>query len=220
LKCKHAPIIAEVKVASPSSCAIMEEADVGEIALAMERGGAIALSVITEPMFFRGSLEAFLEVRRRVQLPLLMKDIIVSGAQLEAARALGADAVLFIQTLFKRGYCEDDVNAMIAEAHSKGLEVLLEAHTQSEFESAVKTEADLVGINNRDLGTLSVELEVTRSILLACPTNGKLVVSESGIKTPEDIRFLREAGAQAFLVGSAIVYAKYVEGKVEELASA
>jgi indole-3-glycerol phosphate synthase len=220
LKCRRAPIITEIKFASPSLGTIRENADVKKIALAMEKGGAVGISVLTEPKHFRGSLEAFVEVRNHVRLPLLMKDIIVSRGQIDAAAKMGANAVLLIEPLFRRGYCECDVHGIIEYAHSLGLEVLLEAHTQEEFSSALDTEADLVGINNRDLKTLEVNLETTRRILAGNCAEEKLVVSESGIQTPADIRFLHECGADAFLVGSHVMKADNIEEKVRELVSA
>ena len=109
---------------------------------------------------------------------------------------------------------------MITSAHKGGLEVLLETHTQSEFDFAVKTNADLIGINNRDLATLNVNLKTTKSILAKTSSNGKVVVSESGIKTPADLRFLRESGARAFLIGSSIMTSDNIEQKVKEFVNA
>jgi len=219
LKCRGSPVIAEIKVASPSSGAIRENVDVKKVALAMEKGGAIGISVLTEPKHFRGSLEAFVKVRNHVRLPLLMKDIIVSKAQIDAAAKMGANAILLIEPLFKRGYCECGTYDMIDYAHSHGIEVLLEAHTEEEFLSALETEADLIGINNRDLKTLKVDLETTRRILAKSQNKEKLIVSESGIQTSVDIRFLHECGANAFLVGSSIMKAENIEEKVRELVS-
>jgi indole-3-glycerol phosphate synthase len=133
------------------------------------------------------------------------------------ASRLGANVALLIVALFDRGYCEHSLSDMIASAHSKGLEVLLESHTEEEFRSAVRTHADLVGINNRDLATLKVDLGVTKRILEQNSADGKVVVSESGISTAADVRFLRLYGAQAFLVGSAVMLASDVEGKIKEL---
>jgi len=220
LKCGGVPIIAEIKVASPSSGTLRENVDVKKVALAMEKGEAVGISVLTEPKHFMGSLEAFAEVRKQVRLPLLMKDIIVSKAQIDAAAKIGADAILLIEPLFKRGYCECGTHSMIKYAHLRNLEVLLEAHTEEEFLSASETEADLVGINNRDLKTLEVDLETTRRILARNNAKEKLIVSESGIQTPAEIRFLHECGANAFLVGSSIMKAENIEEKVRELVSA
>jgi indole-3-glycerol phosphate synthase len=145
-----------------------------------------------------------------------MKDIIISPTQLEAAAKIGADAVLLIQTLFDRGYGECDVHEMIDQARFKNLEVLLETHTEQEFQRAIETKAPLIGINNRDLKTLRIDLGVTQRILKKNADHGKIVVSESGIQTPADLRFLWKCGAHAFLIGSAIMLADNIEKKVQE----
>jgi indole-3-glycerol phosphate synthase len=220
LKCRSAPVITEIKVASPSLGVIKENVDVRKVASAMEKGGAVGLSFLTEPKHFGGSLDAFSEARSQVELPILMKDIIVSQSQINAAARMGANAVLLIEQLFKRGCCGCDLRSMITYAHSYGLEVLLEAHTEEEFLSALKTEADLIGINNRNLENLEVDLNVTSTILTKYPTKEKLVVSESGIQNPTDIRFLHQCGSHAFLVGSSIMKASDIEKKVKELVSA
>jgi indole-3-glycerol phosphate synthase len=220
LRCRSAPVITEIKVASPSLGVIKKNVDVKKVALAMEKGGAVGLSFLTEPKHFGGSLDAFAEARNQVKLPILMKDIIVSQSQIDAATKIGANAVLLIEQLFKRGYCERNLRSMITYTHSHGLEVLLESHTEEEFLSALKTEADLIGINNRNLKNLKVDLEVTRRILMKHPTKERLVVSESGIQSPVDIRFLHQCGAHAFLVGSSIMKADNIEAKVKELVTA
>ena len=220
LKSARAPLITEIKAVSPSKGTIRTGFEAGKIAQAMERGGAVGISVLTEPKHFKGSFGSLVETRRAVQLPVLMKDIIISSKQLEAASKAGASAVLLIQALFDRGYCECTIEEMITKAHSENLEVLLETHSLEEFRFAVQSDADLVGINNRNLGTLKVDLNVTKNIIANGETNGKIVVSESGVESPRDIRFLRECGANAFLVGSAIMLADDVEGKVRELVTA
>ena len=220
LKSARAHLITEIKAVSPSKGTIRTGFEAGQIAQAMERGGAVGISILTEPKHFKGSLGSLVETRRAVQLPVLMKDIIISSKQLEAASKAGASAVLLIQALFDRGYCECTIEEMITKAHSENLEVLLETHSLEEFRFAVQSDADLVGINNRNLGTLKVDLNVTKNIIANGETNGKIVVSESGVESPRDIRFLRECGANAFLVGSAIMLADDVEGKVRELVTA
>ncbi len=216
LETKNAPVITEIKAASPSAGTIRKNVKASRIAEDMEKGGAVAISVLTEPKHFKGSLRSLAEARKAVKLPILMKDIIISPVQLEAASKAGANAALLIEALFDRGYCECDIREMIAKAHSKSLEVLLETHTESEFRFAISTDADMIGINNRDLGTLKVDLGVTRRILEGNDAKGKIVVSESGITTPADLHFLRECGAHAFLVGSAIMLTDNVEKKVKE----
>jgi indole-3-glycerol phosphate synthase len=220
LETKNAPVITEIKAASPSAGTIRKNIEAGNLAESMEKGGAVGISVLTEPKHFKGSLHSLIEARKAVKVPILMKDIILSPVQLEAASKAGANAALLVEALFDRGYCECTVNDMIARAHSAGLEVLLETRTAEEFRSAVRTHADLVGINNRDLATLKVDLNVTKRILERNSAEGKIVVSESGINTAADLRFLRECGAHAFLIGSAVMLADNVEKKVKEFVSA
>jgi indole-3-glycerol phosphate synthase len=220
LDCKFNPLITEIKAASPSAGVIRTNIDPAAIAKAMERGGTTALSVLTEPKQFSGSLEALAKARKAVKLPILMKDIILSPIQIQAATKLGANAVLLIKALFDRGYSDKTLEEMISGAHVLGLEVLLETHTISEFKLALETDADLIGINNRDLATLKVDLNVTKSILQSINPKTILVVSESGIKTTADINFLREAGASAFLIGSAIMLSDNIEEKVREFVNA
>jgi indole-3-glycerol phosphate synthase len=213
---KTAPVITEIKAASPSAGVIRKNVEAAELAKAMEKGGAVGISVLTEPTHFHGSLNSLFEARRAVKLPILMKDIILSPLQVDSASKVGANAVLLIQALFDRKHSEYGINEMISVAHSKNLEVLLEAHNEDEFRFAVDTDADLVGINNRDLGTLKVDLDVTRQILEKNDAKNKIIVSESGVNTPADIRFLRACGAHACLIGSAIMLSGNVEEKVKE----
>ncbi|MFQ6135542.1 MAG: indole-3-glycerol-phosphate synthase [Nitrososphaerales archaeon] len=218
--CRKIPIITELKAASPSKGTIRDASMIEEIVAAMQRGGAVGISVLTEPECFKGSLINLIKTKSMVKIPVLMKDIIVSPRQLEAAEKVGADAVLFIKALFDRGYCELDIHNMMDLAHKLGLEVLLEAHNRHEFKSALGTEADLLGVNNRDLRTLKVNLKTTRAVLRDFDLDGRLIVSESGIETPGDIRYLLSSGAEAFLVGSSIMKAVDIEKKVKELTEA
>ena len=149
-----------------------------------------------------------------------MKDIILSPIQIFAASKLGANAILLIQAIFDRGYSEKSLNEMIEGAHQLGLEVLLETHTEEEFRLAIETNADLIGINNRNLGTLKIDLNTTKEILKNNNSYGKVIVSESGIKNPKDLRFLRECGAKAFLIGSSIMLTENIEEKVREFVEA
>jgi indole-3-glycerol phosphate synthase len=214
---KTAPIITEIKTASPSAGTIRKNVEAEKIAQAMARGGAVGISFLTEPTHFNGNFGNFSQVRATVKLPILMKDIVISHLQLAAAARIGANAVLLIQALFDRGYCEQSLEAMAADAHDRHLEVLLETHNEDEFRRALSSSADLVGINNRDLGTLKVNLNVTKRILENNSPEGRIIVSESGINSPADVRFLRGCGAQAFLVGSAIMMSSNVEQKVRDL---
>ena len=162
LKSKAAAVIAEVKGASPSRGTIRQNFVPEKIAESMVSGGAVGISVLTEPKHFQGSLDNIAKVRQAVNIPVLMKDIVVNPIQLDAASKVGANTVLLIQALFDKGYCEFEISEMITKAHSKNLEVLLETHNASEFVRAVETQADLVGINNRNLSTLKVDLNVTK----------------------------------------------------------
>lgn len=220
----YVPIIAEVKLASPSIGRIREEENIGQLATALKRGGAVALSVLTEPKYFSGSIARFARIRESVNLPLLMKDIIISPRQIDTAAAIGADAILLIQALFHRGYCELNLNQMIDYAQALDLEVLLETHTEEEFSTALDTPANLVGINNRDLSSLQVDIQTTIQILQKIQPKARLeskvIVSESGITGPQDIHDLHHNGAHAFLVGSSIMKASNPEETLRKLVMA
>lgn len=215
--CKVNPVITEIKPASPSMGTIRSIANPAEVAQAMQQGGAIGLSILTEPTHFNGSLQTLSQARNAIAIPLLMKDIIITTEQIGAAAKLGANAVLLIVALFDRGYCELDLIKTITYAHNLGLEVLLETHTTEEFKKALETDADLIGINNRNLDTLKTDLTTTQQILTAQGKQGRVVVSESGIKSPGHIQFLRGCGADAFLVGSSIMLTDDITAKVKEL---
>jgi len=220
LDSKKNAVITEVKAASPSRGTIKTNLDPEKIAKAMENGGATGISVLTEPKHFSGSLSYLTKVRKAVKLPILMKDIIITPTQLEAASRIGANAVLLIEALFERKYCKLSLEEMVSQAHARKLEVLLETHNENEFQSAIETDADLVGINNRDLRTLKVDIRITERILKNNDSHDKVVVSESGVMTPSDLLFLRGCGAQAFLIGSSIMMADNIEKKVKEFVAA
>jgi indole-3-glycerol phosphate synthase len=215
-QCKNNAIIAEVKAASPSLGPIRTGFRSEEIAQMMERAGAIGISVLTEPKHFKGSLTNLSEVRQATKVPILMKDIVIVPEQIEVAAQLGANAILLIQALFDKHYCEMSLDKMIAYAHAKGLEVLLETHTSEEFKKAVETDTDLIGVNNRSLATLKIDLNTTKQILHQQHKADKTVISESGIKKVADLQFLRGCGADAFLIGSSIMSNENVELKVKE----
>jgi indole-3-glycerol phosphate synthase len=217
INCRKNPIISEVKLSSPSKRIVENNVDVLDVATSMERGGALGLSIITEPKKFSGYLTNFNKIRKNFSIPLLMKDFIISKIQIDAANNIGADAILLIQTLFDRGYCDSNLHSMIEYAHEYKLEVLLEAHTEEEFLKAIKSNSDLIGINNRDLKTLNVDIQTTKNILSKHNHSGYIVVSESGIESLNHIHFLRAAGCHAFLVGSSIMLAHNIEAKVREL---
>lgn len=215
---KHASLITEVKFSSPSLGNIRDVSDPVFIANQMVKGGAIGLSVLTQPYLFNGSPDYFTKIRKKIKVPLLMKDIVVDKIQIDAAEKLGADVVLLIQAIFDKKFAKD-IDDFISHAHKKNLLVLLESHTKKEFIESTKTHADILGINNRNLDTLEIDLDTTKSILKDRDEK-RIVISESGVESPKDIKFLDKCGADAFLVGSSIMRSKDIKGLVSELVSA
>jgi indole-3-glycerol phosphate synthase len=212
---KHASLITEIKFSSPSLGKIREISDPVSIAKQMVDGGAVGLSVLTQPYLFNGSPEYFTKIRKQVQIPLLMKDIVVDKVQIDAAEKLGADAILLIQAIFDKKFARD-IDEFISHAHKKKLLVLLESHTKKEFSNSSKTQADILGINNRNLDTLEIDLDTTKSIIKN-KDEKRIIISESGIESVRDIQFLHKCGADAFLVGSSIMKSKDIKGLVTEL---
>lgn len=212
---KHASLITEVKFSSPSLGNIREVSDPVMIAKQMVDGGAVGLSVLTQPYLFNGSPDYFTKIRKSVKVPLLMKDIVVDKSQIDAAEKLGADMVLLIQAIFDKKFAKD-IDEFVSYAHKKKLLVLLESHTKKEFSDSAKTKADILGINNRNLDTLEIDLETTKSILKDRDEK-RIIISESGVESPKDIQFLKKCGADAFLVGSSIMKSKDIKGLVSEL---
>ena len=223
---KGVPLITEIKFSSPSRGKIRKKSDPLEIAQKMKLGGAKALSILTQPRRFDGSPEYFIKIRKKIRIPLLMKDIIIGTKQIDAAEKMGADYFLLIQALFESAdpktketrhrFIENDVNELIEYGHNKGLKILLEAHTKTEFEKAIRTKADIIGINNRNLDTLKVNRETTKSLLQNYRGN-KIIVSESGINSKKHIKFLRDCGADAFLIGTSIMKSSDIENSVSNL---
>ncbi|HTI34253.1 MAG TPA: indole-3-glycerol phosphate synthase TrpC, partial [Miltoncostaea sp.] len=195
-------LIAEMKRASPSKGPIRPEATVTEVVSAYQLAGASAVSVLTEPNWFGGSLDDLVEARAACDLPLLRKDFVVDEYQLLEARVAGADAVLLIVAALERGRMEE----LMGAASDLGLDVLVEVHDEKEVETAVESGAELIGINNRDLHSLEVDLETTFELLADVPA-GTVVVAESGITENEDVERLERAGVDAILVGEALMRA-------------
>ena len=217
-KSEHATLITEVKFSSPALGNIRKITDPVEIALKMVNGGASALSVLTQPYMFDGSPEFFMKVRKMVKVPMLMKDITVDRVQIDAAKKIGADYFLLIQSIFDNGLV-NDIDGMIDYGHNLGLKVLIEAHTKQEFDNSCNTSADIIGINNRNLDTMKIDLSTTKEILHNTKKT-KLVISESGISTSDDIRFLHKCGADAYLVGSSIMKTDDIQQTVQNLVNA
>jgi indole-3-glycerol phosphate synthase len=203
VKVGEAAIIAEVKRASPSRGIIREDFVPAEIAASYQRGGAACLSVLTDVDFFQGADEYLEEARSACQLPVLRKDFTVDPYQVVEARAIGADAVLLIVAALEQSRMVD----LAQTAAEVGLDVLVEVHDRDELERALALETPLVGINNRDLHTFDTRLDTTLELLPYVPRD-RLVVTESGIHTREDVALMRERDVHAFLVGEAFMRAE------------
>ena len=214
----HASIITEIKFSSPAEGNIRQISDPLQIAESMISGGAKALSILTQPYLFNGSPEYFIKIRKNVKIPLLMKDVMIDKIQIDAAKKMGADYFLLIQALFDNGFV-DDIDGLIDYGHKCDLKILLESHTKTEFENALKTDADIIGINNRNLDTLEINLATTQQILENFQKS-KIILTESGIKSADDVKFLRDCGADAFLIGTSIMKSSDIQKSVSELVNA
>jgi indole-3-glycerol phosphate synthase len=193
-------LIAEIKKASPSKGLIRADFNPPELARAYAAGGATCLSVLTDGPSFQGADEHLIAARGAVALPVLRKDFIVDPWQALESRVLGADAVLIIMAA-----CEDELAEDIAGAAAGcGMDYLMEVHDERELERALMFEGAIIGINNRSLKTFETDLATTERLAASVPRT-RLLVSESGIATADDIRRLRRTGAQAFLVGESLM---------------
>ena len=211
-----AGVIAEVKKASPSKGVIRADFRPAEIAVSYEKGGAACLSVLTDREYFQGCPEYLQVAREACALPVLRKDFIIDPYQVFEARAMGADAILLIVAAFLPP--DGTVNAATSRAavshmleleqlaHDLGMAVLVEVHSAEELDLALQLTTPLLGINNRNLRTFEVSLEVTLSQLVKIPA-GRIVVTESGIFSPQDVATMRANGVHAFLVGEAFMRA-------------
>ncbi|GAA0796165.1 indole-3-glycerol phosphate synthase TrpC [Faecalicatena orotica] len=192
--------ICEVKKASPSKGVIAEEFPYREIAREYEQAGASALSVLTEPFYFQGSDDYLKEIERAVNIPILRKDFTVDAYMLYEAKCIGASAVLLICAIL------DDRQLMtyMEIAQELGLSALVEAHTEEEVRRALACGARIIGVNNRDLKTFQVDIHTSERLRRLVPKD-VLYVSESGIKSPEDVRRLKENGTDAVLIGETLM---------------
>jgi indole-3-glycerol phosphate synthase len=205
-------VIAEHKRRSPSAGQIREGSSVEEIARAYERGGAAALSILTEPSHFGGSLEDLLAARAATELPVLRKDFIIDPYQVYESAAAGADAILLIVAALDVEFLAE----LLGEARAVDLDVIVEVHDEDELEIALEVDADVVGLNNRDLSDFSVDIERTYELLADVPA-GKTVVAESGFSTREELDDLERVGIDAVLIGETLMRADDVEAAVREL---
>ena len=207
----EASVIGELKKSSPSVGKIRSDFHVRELAKSLDGGGARAISVLTEPEYFDGSLEYLSNVRTSVDIPILRKDFIIDEYQLRRSAEVGADAVLLIVEILGK-----ELERYVEIAHRLGLEVLVEASDKEQALHAESAGADLIGINNRNLKTMEVSLERTKDIV-GCTSADSVVVSESGIEDRNDIERVIGWGADAVLVGTALMKSGDVEMKMREL---
>ncbi len=205
-------LIAEIKKASPSRGVIRDGFDPVEMAEVYEENGAAAISVLTDKKFFQGSINFLPEVRRTTGIPLLRKDFIIDEYQIYESRAYGADALLLIAAVLSR----EEMDSFLSLSRDLGLDCLVEVHSEEEVSKVLETSAEIIGINNRSLRTFEVDLSTTLRLKRLIPSN-KIVVSESGIRSREEVRLLAGEGIAAVLVGESLLRSEDIGKKVREL---
>ena len=208
-------LIAEIKRASPSRGQIRPDLDAVELAQTYAQNGAAAISVLTEERYFQGALDELSAISEELQggeIPLLRKDFIFDPYQVHESRASGADALLLIVAILS----SEQLTELLWLSHNLGMQCLVEVHNEAEVESALISGAHIIGINNRDLKTFTIDLTTTKRLRPMVPPD-RIVVSESGIENRGDVQMLREWGVDAILVGEALVAAGDVARKMREL---
>lgn len=224
ISCPYVPIIGEIKYSSPSHGVLLDEKfSPSYLAETMTESGAIAISVLTQPYEFHGSIHHISAIRHKINAPILMKDIVVSDVQINTARKIGADSILFIKSVFDYNLAEGDLENYLDYANRIGLKAVVEVHTEMEFAEALKLvegSNNILGINNRNLDTLEVDTSVTTEILKKQSKGKSVVISESGISDSQTIRELRKVGADGFLVGTSLVQSSDIGHKLGELTQA
>ncbi len=208
-------IIAEVKRASPSKGMIAEDFDYVFIAKDYEDAGASAISVLTEPYFFKGSNDYLKEISENVSIPILRKDFIIDEYMIWEAKAIGASAVLLIVSILSIV----ELKKFLDLAHDLGLSAIVEAHDGNEIRTALNVGAEIIGVNNRDLTDFSVDIENSIS-LRRCVSGDVVFISESGIKTPEDVRRLKENDVDAVLIGETLMKCDDKKAMISEFKNA
>ena len=204
-------IIAEIKRRSPSAGALREQIDAAALARSYETAGAAALSVLTEEAHFGGSLEDLIAARDAVSIPVLRKDFILDRRQLRETKVCGADAVLLIARIL-----EDQLGGFVDEALELGVEPLVEVHDASDLAYALATRCRVIGVNNRDLDSFTIDLTTSLRLLPSIPNN-RLRIVESGLRSVEDLETMERAGFDAALIGSALVTADHPEAALAQL---
>ncbi len=207
-------LIAEVKRSSPSAGMINADLDPVKQAVVYEKAGASAISVLTDKHFFSGSIDDLIAVKKAVTIPVLRKDFIIAEEQVVESAEAGADAVLLIVRILGK----EKLGTLLEFAMSKGLDALVEVHNAGELKLAASLGAKIIGINNRDLDSLSIEIDVTARLMAkASKKEGTVFVSESGLRTAEDINAVRKAGVDAVLIGEALMKSTDPGARIKEL---
>ena len=209
---KHVQLIAEIKKASPSAGVIRPDFHPAQIAATYAQAGADALSVLTDERYFQGSLDYMKAARETVELPVMRKDFLIDEIQVDESVSAGADAVLLVVRALPAGH----LRQMLAHVQQCGLSALVEAHDGAELDRALDAHAPIIGINNRDLATFSVDIRLTLDLVARIPDD-VIIVSESGIRTADDVSRLADAGVDAILVGETLMRADDIAAKVREL---
>ncbi len=205
-------VIAEIKKASPSKGVIREHFVPADIARSYEKAGAACLSILTDRDFFQGAPEYLMQAREAVSLPVIRKDFIIDPYQVYEARAMNADCILLIVSALGDAM----LNELLGLAHHLEMDVLMEVHDREEMERAIESGARLIGVNNRSLRTFEVSLQTTLDMLDMLPED-RILVTESGIHVPEDVKLMRDHNVHAFLVGEAFMRADDPGEKLREL---
>ena len=205
-------LIAEIKRASPSRGVLRHNFNPVALARTYADNGAAAISVLTEKNYFQGSLDHLVAVREEVALPLLRKDFVLDPYQVSESRACGADALLLIAAILSQAQLEE----LLSLSHNLGMSCLVEVHNEGELDKTLKSGAEIIGINNRDLNTFKVDIDTTRRLRPLSP-EGKIVVSERGISHQGDVEKMRGWGVNAVLVGEALVTASDIPARMKEL---
>ncbi|MGE7602257.1 indole-3-glycerol phosphate synthase TrpC [Peribacillus sp. NPDC097675] len=206
-------IIAEIKRASPSKGTIKMDVDPINQALSYEKGGAAAISVLTDESFFKGTIDDLRNVSQIVKIPRLCKDFIIDEIQVDRAYQAGATIILLIVAALSK----ERLHELYLYAKSKGLEVLTEVHDETELKQALDLKAELIGINNRNLKTFEVDLAVTERLAKLLDPKLHIIISESGIKTKADVQRVQNAGARGILVGETLMTATNLSKTMNEL---
>ncbi|MGE5329353.1 MAG: indole-3-glycerol phosphate synthase TrpC [Deltaproteobacteria bacterium] len=205
-------VIAEIKPASPSKGIIMESVDPPLMGKEYFEGGADMISVLTEEHYFKGSINNLIKVRQRIPLPILRKDFIIDLRQIYQSRMAGADAILLIVSILS----DDELKTFQIVSKILGMACIIEVHDEEELKRALETNAEIIGINNRNLKTFEVKLDTTERLIGMIPKS-RIVVSESGIKTRSDMEYLKGLGVDAVLVGEVLMKADSPKEKLKEL---